>query len=172
MDSESDGQITEDLIALVKRVALARARTMGLRSADAEDYVGDAYLAMCLLAKEWDAERNIPLRAWVMLNLQNRMNDIARNRIPGLRYRKNFNEVPTEIDNTIIRSKSDIPEGIDWFVWEAAQDKRDELLLHLLEDGLLSKQQIAAVLGVHPSRVSQLIDGIRRRSIKILRDTP
>lgn len=172
MDSGSEQKITNELIALVRSIAAYRANVLGLRGADVDDHIGDAYLALCLLAAEWNADSGVPLQVWVTSNLRNRMYDIARSRIPGLRGGRNLKQIPRDIDESALTGPGRIPEGTDWFVWEAAQDERDVLLLHLLQEGMLSKQEIAEVLGVSPSRVSQLITGIRKRSTRILRETP
>lgn len=159
--------IPDELVVAVERLATSRGRALGLRGQDLEDYIGDAFLALCLLAVEWEPERGVPIQPWVVGRLRHRMYDIARERTPGLRGGNALTEVPYSPLPTEGHLPFDPPvpeaeEVDDGFVWAVAASDRERTLLVALREGA-KKQDAAAILGVHPSRVSQIIAEIRGR---------
>lgn len=153
-------QAVDDLhreMGIAKKIALRRAKDWGLQGPDAEDLIGDAYLATVILCTQWNGSKGIPRHVYVGKYCERRMTDLHRER-HGRKPAK-FVEVPfdDEWDAPEVESgfsefhllMDRIPEGRERYV-----------VLRLLEGAF--HREIAAELGISKTRVAQLIERVRK----------
>lgn len=138
---------------------------MGLTNERLDDHVGDALLALCMLADEWDPNRGIPVESWVMSHLAHRMNDIARERIPGLRFRRHLIESAHDPHAAIfaeIRHSQSVEDVTTVTIDTLVADDRERFIIECLKDGMYHRE-IATALNISKTRVRQLIDRVGER---------
>jgi len=156
--------IPEELIVTVTRIATSRAITIGLTGDQLNDYVGDALLALCMLADEWDPARDVPLAAWVISRLDHRINDIHRIRTRGLRSGRHLRIAAYDPHGPIFESIDPltVEDVTTVFVETAAVNDRERFILRALAEGQYHRE-IADALQISKTRVRQLIDRIGER---------
>jgi len=144
-------------IDIARRIALRKAKGLGLKGPDAEDLVGDAYLAMAMLCTQWDEGKGIPRHVYVGKYCESRMTDLHRER-HGRKPPK-FVEVPFD-------DEWDTPElesGFSEFhlLMDRIPEGRERYVVNRLLEGAFHRE-IAAELGISKTRVAQLIERVQK----------